>query len=533
MLDLDRREILKLAAVGALAFSSVRSAISRPVWRDDPFQLGVASGSPTDDSVVLWTRLLSPELPPQSKFQSHSDSQAAVAVQWELADDEKFTRIVSRGQSLALPALAYAVHVEVTGLPENRWFFYRFFAGNAVSPVGRTRTFPAPDSAANVFRLAYASCQRWEHGFFSAWRHMVDENLDAVMFLGDYVYEYPGAINAVRPVPGGWVQTLDDYRARYATYKSDPDLKAIHAHCPWLLSWDDHEVQNDYAGTQEGNGGPVPESSAPFALRRAAAYQAYYEHMPLRASVLTRAFQGLLNGAEMRIYSRFQFGRLASINLLDTRQYRDPQVCTRGGSSGASTVDPRHCERWNDPARSLLGANQERWLAQGLGRSKSLWNVMGQQTLFGARNLHTAAEPFFWNDGWDGYPVARTRLTQTLQSSAASNLVMLGGDTHENWVGHIKSDYSRSSSGAIGVEFCGTSISSRSGGNAKLEKQMTENPHFVFAEAQRKGYGVVNLTPRKLTTTLRVVYDVTQRDSGIETLAQFEVPSGKTVIERV
>lgn len=527
MPNADRRNTLKLVAASALTFAFPRSAWSQRLWRTDPFALGVASGSPTHDSVVLWTRLLAPELATGEK------PGPELIVHWELADDDAFRRVVASGQALAFSALAYSVHVEVSGLASDRWFFYRFTSGNAVSPIGRTRTFPVPDAAAPSLRLAYASCQRWEHGFFSAWRHMKDETLDTVMFLGDYIYEYPGAINAVRTVPGGWVNTLDDYRARYATYKSDMDLQAMHAQCPWLLSWDDHEVQNDYAGIQQGNGGPATENPGAFAPRRAAAYQAYYEHMPLRASVLKQAIQGLALGAEMRIYSHFQFGRLAGINLLDTRQYRDPQACTRGGSSGASTVDPKRCASWNDPARSLLGKRQEQWLGKVLERSQSLWNVIGQQTLFGTRNLNTLADPFFWNDGWDGYPAARSRLTQTLQASAAANPVLLGGDAHENWVGYVKSDYAQPSSVAIGVEFCGTSISSRSGGNANLTKQLAQNPHFVFADAQRRGYGVVHLTPRRLTTVLRVVHDVTRRDSGIETLAQFEVAAGKPVIGHV
>jgi alkaline phosphatase D len=538
MSEPDRRITLKLAAASALSLalphdpSRAQSHAlsigtwSQRRWRTDPFALGVASGSPTHDSLVLWTRLLAAEL------SDHAKAEEAVPVGWELSDDDKFTRIQARGQSLALPSLAYSVHVEVSGLQSDRWYFYRFISGQAISPIGRTRTFPAPDTQAASLRLAYASCQRWEHGFFSAWRHMKEENLDAVLFLGDYIYEYPGAVNAVRHVPGGWVQSLDDYRARHALYKSDPDLQAMHASCPWLLTWDDHEVQNDYAGSKEGSLMPLPHTAESFAKQRAVAYQAYYEHMPLRASVLTQAIGGLARGAEMRLYSHCQFGRLAGINLLDTRQYRDRQACTRGSLPGASTVDPSKCASWQDPARSLLGANQERWLGQVLGRSNSVWNVLGQQTLFGSRNLHTAAEPFFWNDGWDGYPAARSRLIQTLQTSAATNPVVLGGDAHENWVGHILAGDDRASRAAVGVEFCGTSISSRAGGHANTQKQLAENPHFVFADAKHRGYGVAHFTPKALATTLRVVSDVTQKNAGIDTLAKFVVTAGHPVIER-
>ncbi|MDQ3271397.1 MAG: alkaline phosphatase D family protein, partial [Pseudomonadota bacterium] len=401
-----------------------------------------------------------------------------------------------------------------------------------VSTVGRTRTFPAPGAVVARLRLAYASCQRWEHGYYSAWRHMRDENLDLVMFLGDYIYEYPNAANAVRAPTGGWVVTLDDYRQRYALHRSDADLQAMHAACPWLVTWDDHEVQNDYAGLTQGNSGPPVEN---FAVRRAAGYQAFYEHMPLPVSVLTRAMAGLAAGADMRLYSRQPYGRLASLGMLDARQYKDAQVCTRDGKAGSSTLDPATCPAWDDPARSMLGRQQEGWLDAELARAasrESHWNVLGQQSLFGRRDFKRGPGQVFWNDGWDGYAPARTRLTDALQKHQVANPVLLGGDVHENWVGHVRADYADTASAAVGVEFCGTSITSRSAGNARIPEVLAENPHFLFADSERRGYGVAEFTPQRLTTTLRVVSDVTQQDSGIETLAQFSVEAGRPVIER-
>ncbi len=279
----------------------------------------------------------------------------------------------------------------MAGLEPDRWYFYRFMAGDATSTVGRTRTFPAPDAPAARLRIAYASCQRWEHGYFSAYRHMRQENLDAVLFLGDYIYEYPNAKNAVRVPTGGWVRTLDDYRRRYALHKSDPDLQAMHAVCPWLVTWDDHEVQNDYAGLTEGMSGTPVED---FAALRAAAYQAYYEHMPLRASVLTRAMAGLGSGAEMRIYSTVRFGTLASFHLLDDRQYRDPQACTTGRQARVRAPSiPRACADWNDSRRTLLGAAQERWVDGAFAKGSQGWNVLGLQTLFGQRNYRFEPGP--------------------------------------------------------------------------------------------------------------------------------------------
>jgi len=493
----------------------------------------VASGAPTADSVVLWTRLL---------FSEARDANTAppVGVHWEIAHDEQFKQLVQTGTASASATLGHSVHVEVQGLAADRWYFYRFRVGDFISALGRTRTFPKPDAKVNKLRLGYASCQKWEDGYFTAWRHMKDERLDVVMFLGDYIYEYPALTSKVRTPPGGWVLTLNDYRQRYALYKGDADLQAMHATCPWLMTWDDHEVQNDYAGMQAGfSSASDPSDPADFLNRRAAAYQAYYEHMPIRASSLKQGLASLVasekNGAEMRLYSRVQFGQLACLYLLDARQYKDPQACNKADSRGSNMANPALCASWGDPKRSLLGQAQEQWLEDEFSRNgskTSSWNVLGQSTLFGQRDFKVGPGQALWNDGWDGYAAARTRLTDALQKHAVSNPVFLGGDVHENWVGHIKADYADSDSAAVGVEFCGTSITSRSGGNSKLPERLAENPHFVFADAQRKGYGVVEFTPRQLTTTLRAVDDVTLKDTRIETLASFHVENGRHSIMR-
>jgi alkaline phosphatase D len=523
---IQRRQLLQSLAAAGAGLWLPRSTSAQARFGANPFTLGVASGSPTHDSVVIWTRLV-----------LHNEDalrlqQAPVAVRWEIAHDDRFSSIEQTGHAQAVRGLAHSVHVDVQGLQPDRWYFYRFIVGDAVSAIGRTRTFPAPDAIVARLRLAYASCQRWEHGYYSAWRHMRAEELDLVLFLGDYIYEYPNAAQAVRMPTGGWVVTLDDYRQRYALHKSDADLQAMHAACPWLVTWDDHEVQNDYAGAAAGNSGPPP---ADFAARRAAAYQAFYEHMPVRASVLTRAMAGLASGAEMRIYQRVPYGRLASLYMLDARQYKDAQVCTQGGRAGSSTLNPASCAAWKDPARSMLGAQQENWLDAAWSRAASQennWNVIGQQSLFGQRDFRPGPGQVLWNDGWDGYAAARTRFTNALQKHAVASPVLLGGDVHENWVGHIKADYADAASPALGAEFCGTSITSRSAGNAKIADTLAENPHFVFADSERKGYGVVEVTPRRLTTTLRVVDDVTRADSGVQTLAQFAVQAGRPVIEK-
>jgi alkaline phosphatase D len=547
-----RRYFLQLAGFAALSAASM--SLPRSVWSQtdnprkfpsNPFTLGVASGSPTHDSVVLWTRLLDGD----AGLFSASFVDQAIPVRWEVAADDKFTRIVQSGQYLAVPELAHAVHVEVQNLQADRWYFYRFMAGNAQSSVGKTRTFPKTGSPADKLRIAYASCQRWEAGYFSAYKHMLAEKLDAVLFLGDYIYEYPGnPVSAVR-LPTmtstlGFVLTLDDYRARYAQYKSDEDLQAMHAACPWLLTWDDHEVQNDYAGLTAGDSGLADIFSNPqdFGARRAAAYQAYYENMPIRASTLTKSMAGLVSGAEMRLYQRVDIGNLASIYMLDTRQYRDRQVCSKDGKLGASVVDPSKCTDWLEPKRTMLGEKQEDWLTNefsGAKKRSATWNVMAQSTLFGQRDNKAGEGQSFFNDGWDGYPAARTRITDALQKNAVQNAIMLGGDIHENWVGYVKSDYAQTSaaqaSAPIAVEFCGTSITSPSGSSAvaRVPERLVENPHFVFADAKQRGYGVVELTPKQLTTTLRVVDDVRRKYTTATTLAQFVVPAGRYKLEKV
>ena len=515
-MTLQRRELLRLALATAAAGWLPRSAWSQPRMASDPFTLGVASGSPEADSVVLWTRLVSHEL-----------GEARATVRWEVAEDEGFARIAQQGQAEALPALAHAVHVEAGGLRPDRPYFYRFLVGPWTSPVGRTRTLPAPDALVQRLRVAYASCQRWEHGYFSAYRHMLADAPDFVLFLGDYIYEYARSARPVRSTDGATSVTLAQYRARHALHKSDADLRAMHAACPWLFTWDDHEVMNDYAGSFSGDNPPEID----FAARRAAAYQAFYEHTPLRAAVLARSLQGLEQGAELRLYSAQRFGRLAHLCLLDTRQYRDPQACSPA-SRGSARVDPRTCVDWNDPRRTLLGAAQERWLDQRLAEGGATWTLLGQSTLFGQRNFRRAPEHLLWNDGWDGYPAARQRVLDALQKHRPSNPVVLGGDVHENWVGHVKANYDRPESAALGVEFCGTSISSRTTAPERVAQRLAPNPHFIHADAMQRGYGLAEFTPGQLQVQLRLLDDVTRRDSGIASGSTFVVEAGQPVVQK-
>ncbi len=521
---MQRRDLLKLAAVSATLTSLPSAGWSRQSWDSNPFSLGIASGSPTSDSIVLWTRLGLAEV------EAAGRSRSPIPVAWQIAHDRNFGHIAKQGEVLASPTLAHAVHAEVSGLEPDREYFYRFISGDAVSATGHTRTFPETNAAVKKLRIAYASCQQWGNGYYSAYRHMLAEQVDVVMFLGDYMYEYPASKPFdIRPTTGGWITTLDGYRSRYALHKSDKDLQAMHAACPWIVTWDDHEVQNDYAATHPGNSGkPVDD----FMARRRAAYQAFYEHMPVRRE----QFASLLNGlsTEVRVFGNIAYGQLANIYMLDNRQHRDLQACTRNGRPGGSRVDPSTCAIWNDPQRTLLGSKQEAWLNAEFASARTTWNVIGLQSVFGPRNFSTDGGQSYSNDGWDGYPAARNRLIDSMRNTQLANPVMLGGDVHQNWVGNILADYNNPASKKIGVEFCGTSITSLTMlTNAEQAKIIERHPHFVFGDCESRGFGVVEITPTHMTTTLKAVRDATDPLSDAFTLARFHVEAGQNDVKKL
>jgi alkaline phosphatase D len=382
--------------------------------------------------------------------------------------------------------------------------------GSELSPIGRTRTFPRAKSDVDRLRFAIASCQHFEAGLYTAYQHMAEEDLDLVMHLGDYIYESPGRDNFVRKHVGGELMTVDDYRNRYAQYRSDPALQAVHALFPFLIVWDDHEVDNDYAGLYQEAGDPVEA----FALRRAAAYKAYYEHMPLRRSSLPR-------GALLQLYRPFTYGKLASISMLDTRQYRTDQPCT--------TVVSAPCAGSADPRATMLGPAQERWLMNRLDRSQSSWNVIAQQIPMAKLDRFAGPERRFSMDKWDGYEASRSRLLQFLADTKPSNPVTLAGDVHNNWVNDIRLNVDDPSTPIVATEFVGTSITSTGDGADKspaMEAMISENDCVRFANNQR-GYVRFDLTPKELRADFRVVEFVTKPGSPIKTRASFVVEDGQ------
>jgi len=501
----DRRQFLEaLAALGVSQALPARAADRKPGFDSYPFALGVASGYPRPDGMVLWTRLLGDFGP------------AAVPVRWEIAEDEAMLRIVAQGGELAQPGWAHSVHVEPKGLAAGRWYWYRFGAGDAQSAIGRTRTAPPAGDAAARLRFAFASCQHYEQGWFSAYRHIVADTPDLVAFLGDYIYESSWGTNHVRKHGSPAPRTLEEYRARYALYKADPDLQAGHAACPWIATWDDHEVVNDYAGEHQGS----EAAGRSFAARRTAAYRAYYEHMPLPASMRPGP-----NG--MRIYTQLDWGGLASFFVLDDRQYRAFQACRQPGSRGSPVVEVGECAELGDPARTMLGLVQEQWLEGALAGSKARWNLLTQQTPMAQFDQQPGPGRRAWTDGWDGYPAARQRILEFLHLKRIQNPVVIGGDVHAFNVNDLKLDFDDPASPTVASEFVGTSITSQAWPQERLNQFLPENPHMKLVDSRYRGYVRVEVTPTQLRSDLRVMESVARPDAPCSTMATFVVEDGK------
>ena len=510
--EIDRRTFVKLGGASAAALIFGYGPFTERVWAqprfsDYPFKLGVASGDPLPDGVVLWTRLAPEPLigggMPEKK----------VPVQWQVATDEGFANVVREGMEFAYPELAHSVHVEVDGLNPAAEYFYRFKAGPELSPVGRTKTAPALGTSLAEMSFAFVSCQMYEHGYYTAYRRMAEqEQLDLVVHLGDYIYEYgPNQYVAnsgnVRTHSGPEIWSLPDYRNRPAQYRTDEDLQAAHAAFPFVVTWDDHEVENNYADEiPEGN-----QSVAAFIRRRAAAYQAYYEHMPLRRTSVP-------TGPDMLLYRRLTYGNLAEFNVLDTRQYRDDQA---GG-----TVPPN--SRSLDPSRTLTGEAQERWLLNGLAASGATWNVLAQQVFFAQRDFQIGTGQRLSMDAWDGYIGSRDRISNFILERDVQNPVVLTGDVHNNWACDLKANYNDQASETFGVEFVGTSVTSGGDGadtSAGQQAVVAENPHIKFFNGQR-GYVRCTLTPDQWRADYRVVPYVSQPGARAYTRASFVTEAG-------
>jgi alkaline phosphatase D len=533
---LSRRELLRLASAagvglgaaflqgcaGKLVRNTQRSKVSMTnslIW-----SLGVASGYPGPHSVVLWTRLIA----------DHGELDDVIAVQWEMAHDQTFAQIAAKGTADAVSHLGHSVHVEVNGLAPDRPYYYRFRYRDNRSDIGLTRTAPLANQLVSSLRLVLASCQNWQHGYFNAWGHAVRDAPDLIMFVGDYIYEGgaskgpfgSGPRDLVRAHDGPEVITLEQYRKRYELYKSDRHLRSAHQAAPWVCTWDDHEVANDYAADRDTHERPG------FLKRRAAAYQAYWEHMPLPIASFERALL-----PAMQMYTRLQWGRLASVHMLDDRQYRDYPACA---SAGAGTPWLHECPELNDEKRSLLGRKQEAWLAEGLKQSSAHWTLIGQQTLMAQTNQANAADARagkerYWADGWNGYRPARERFYRDLANAQkigrARDTLVLSGDVHAWNVANLKSQADIAKHGerapVLATEFCGTSITSMSWPQERAAQMAELNSQYCYARSDRRGYTLFEITPDTVQVSLRSVLNPKSPESGIETLARFDVQRGQ------
>lgn len=479
-------------------------------FSDDPFSLGVASGDPDHESVILWTKLA-----PKPLEAAGGMPDVPVEVLWEIADEASFNKVIASGKATAVPALGHSVHVEAKGLKQDHWYYYRFKCGDATSPTGRTRTLPHPGATPDQLRYAVTSCQRWEHGYFTAYQQMAKDQPDFVFHLGDYIYEYATRPGLIRQTQGPELVSLEQYRNRYSQYRTDKDLQAMHAACPWFLTWDDHEFDNNCANdiSEEKNVTP-----AQFLLRRANAYQAYYEMMPLRPTSLPK-------GPHMQLYRKGAFGKLAEFFILDTRQYRSDQPNNdRKSPLNEAAFNPRN---------TLLGKTQREWLFDSMKNSSGTWNIIAQQVMMALVDRDPRPENDQYSmDQWPGYAAERQKIIEFIRDHKISNPVVLTGDIHSNWANELRINDRQTDTKPYATEFVATSLSS--GGNGKkvtknLEALYSVNACTKFFSAER-GYIMCDVTPKTYTADYKAIEEVEKPGGTTVSRAKFTVEAGEAKI---
>lgn len=509
-----------LWGTGAMA-QTLRNLNENPAFVVPPFQLGIASGDPSADGFVLWTRLAPEPLQPNGGM-----TMVPVRVEWEVAEDEGFRTIAGRGDAIAHPELAHAVHVEVQGLRSDRPYWYRFRCGNERSLAGRSRTLPLPGAPTARARFVVAGCQNYEQGLYTAWRHIAGEDADFVFHYGDYIYEGRdsgpaprmsggGAYSLARRHLGDETYTLDDYRRRYALYKMDHDLQAAHAAAPWFVSFDDHEVDDDWAGDHDQNGTPVEI----FRLRRAVAMQAYYEHMPLRRASMPM-------GGHIQMFRRAAYGDLLDAHFLDTRQYRSDQVPgERERALGPDVLSPE---------RTMLGDRQERWLLNGLAQGEARWQLIAQQVMLMHLAQHRPGErtPRYSMDQWPGYLHSRERLLGHIAERRLTNVMTVSGDAHRHFAGDLlRAD---GEGPIIASEYLATSISSGADGvgDDDAHRRVFGGNACLKASVDRRGYVFFDIDRDHFRGDMKVVDTVTREDGVLSTFASFTTEHGKPGLQR-
>lgn len=503
-----------LAATGTLTGVTAPTAAAQTTGSTDPFRLGVASGDPLPDGVVLWTRLVPEPFDPFGGMAARDET-----VRWQVAEDAGFRRVVRSGTATARPEYVHTVHVDVRGLRPWRHYYYRFRWGRHLSATGRTRTAPAADQRDTEVSLALGSCQKWDDGHYTVHRAIAEADHDVVMFVGDYIYESPiagdgGVRGGSRPdAVDTRAVSLDQYRLRHTLHRLDPDLQAAHAAAPWVVSLDDHEVENNWCGPYS-----LSMETPEFLVRRANALRAYWEHLPLR-----RAQRPV--GPDVQLYRRLRYGRLADFQVLDTRQYRSNQVAE------GRWVAPG--EESRDPSRTITGDRQERWILDGLGGSDARWKVLVQQVLMMPVDKAAGAAVASPMGTWEGYSASRDRVLGGLADRGVDNLVVLTGDVHNHFAGDLKRDFADPGSPVVGTEFVTSSISSGGDGVDQSDFHRTvlaEGPHVRFANGQR-GYLACRIAPDGWTTDFRVADRVETPGGTVSTRASFVVEAGQPGVQ--
>ncbi|MFF3223535.1 alkaline phosphatase D family protein [Nocardia suismassiliense] len=522
-----RRTLLKggAAATAAAVLSAAPARAASAVFRH-----GVASGDPLPNGVILWTRVtVSDEATPGSGVGE------SASVRWEIAEDEGFGSVTASGNVTAAAASDHTVKVDAAGLAPGREYFYRFTALGETSQIGRTRTAPALGDSPERLRFGIVSCANWEAGYFGAYRHLAARtDLDAIVHLGDYIYEYGrgkygGRNGTVRPHdPANEIVSLADYRIRHAQYKTDPDLLELHARQPFICTWDDHEsADNSWSG---GANNHNPATQGSWQDRRAVSAQAYLEWMPVRA-------QG--SGAEVQIYRRLRFGTLAELSMLDLRSYRDQEAKPGAGWREA-----------DNPARTITGKAQMDWLTAGLASAPARWKLVGNSVMI-APLVFPPLEPATTaaitstlglpqsgltinGDQWDGYTADRQHLFRAITDQQISDVVFLTGDIHTSWAADLPIDAANYPAGATaGTEFVIPSVTSTSIGDLlKLNSTpiadsiRSVNRHLHYTELDSHGYGVLEVTPEQTQMDWFYLIDVTDPNSAVRHGTSLAVRSG-------
>jgi alkaline phosphatase D len=509
---------LALAGPGPLNYVALAKQRKLPLAKNGAFAHGVASGLPTPKGITLWTRV--------------SDLTRSSRLTLEVATDKHFRHVVKRQDVIADATKDFSVHAAVGKLKPAHEYFYRFHTKNKNSRVGTFRTLPPADSNTPI-KIGFYSCQSYEAGYFTAQGALAKEkDLDLVLCLGDYIYEHhyydgPAArADTTGANKDGDVQTLAEYRQKYRFYQADKNLQDLHAAHPFVVIWDDHEVEDNYAGANPDSASTDPANKennneyprrVPFGDRRKNGYKAFFEAMPRIAP----------KGG--RIYGSLKLGNMAELFLTDTRQYRDPQPC--------NDAQITNCPDDLQPGRTFLGAAQKTWLKDALPKSKAKWSLLGSETMMMA--LDAAPNQHANQDQWDGYSAEREEVLTEFLNKGVDNLVVLSGDIHTFIAGDLYTN-GETSGKPIGTELVGGSATSfglpeeLGIPSATLESlRQASNPHTTFAEFDHRGYCVVTADKDKLIGEFKQVSDAKVPNGTISTLAKFQVDSGTPKLRKI